>query len=151
MNKITVVVLGCVGAFVACVAEDAAAVARRAAAGATYLDAMDLADATCGARRTPRPRHTVEGGPISLAGKVFDRGLGVHAPFEFKFFANGAATRFTANVGVDDDMKDRPLASVRFLVLADDRVAADSGVLRAGARAALDAALTGARSCSSPA
>ncbi|MBQ6008895.1 MAG: NPCBM/NEW2 domain-containing protein [Kiritimatiellae bacterium] len=116
-----------------------------APAGATYLDAMDLSDATCGAGRTPRPRHTVEGGPISLAGKVFERGLGVHAPFEYKFFANGAATRFTANVGVDDDMKDRPRASVRFLVLADDRVAADSGVLRAGARVALDADLAGAK------
>lgn len=114
-------------------------------AGATYLDAMDLSDATCGAGRTPRPRHTVEGGPISLAGKVFQRGLGVHAPFEYKFFANGAATRFTANVGVDDDMKDRPRASVRFLVLTDDRVAADSGVLRAGARVALDADLAGAK------
>ena len=114
-------------------------------AGAKYLDEMDLADATCGAGRTPRPRHTVEGGPISLAGKVFDRGLGVHASFEFKFFANGAVTRFTANVGVDDDMKDRPRASVQFLVLADDRVVADSGVLRAGARAALDADLTGAK------
>ena len=152
MSKITVVVLGCIGLFAACAAEDAAAVVARRVdapiavpAGATYLDAMDLADATCGAGRTPRPRHTVEGGPISLAGKVFDRGLGVHAPFEFKFFANGAATRFTANVGVDDDMKDRPLASVRFLVLADDRIAADSGVLRAGARAALDADLTGAK------
>ena len=114
-------------------------------AGAKYLDEMDLADATCGAGRTPRPRYTVEGGPLSLAGRTFARGLGVHAPFEFKFFANGAVTRFTANVGVDDDMKDRPRASVRFFVLADDRIVADSGVLRAGARAALDADLAGAK------
>ena len=72
MSKIAVVVLGCVGVFAACAAEDtAAAVARRVdapiavPAGATYLDAMDLADATCGAGRTPRPRHTVEGGPAT--------------------------------------------------------------------------------------
>ena len=142
MNKIVLVVLGCVALIAPVAAVDAPIAVP---AGAKYLDEMDLADATCGARRTPRPRHTVEGGPISLAGKVFDRGLGVHAPFEFKFFANGAAMRFTANVGVDDDMKDRPRASVRFLVLADDRVAADSGVLRAGARAALDADLTDAK------
>ena len=146
MNKIAIVVLGCITLIARVAAENAPILAPIAApAGATYLDAMDLSDATCGAGRTPRPRQTVEGGPISLAGKVFQRGLGVHAPFEYKFFANGAATRFTANVGVDDDMKDRPLASVRFLVLADDRVAADSGVLRAGARAALDADLTGAK------
>ena len=131
MNKIAIVVLGCITLIARVAAENAPILAPIAApAGATYLDAMDLSDATCGAGRTPRPRQTVEGGPISLAGKVFQRGLGVHAPFEYKFFANGAATRFTANVGVDDDMKDRPRASVRFLVLADDRVAADSGVLR---------------------
>jgi alpha-galactosidase len=116
-----------------------------APAGATYLDEIDLSAATCGAGRHPRAKRTVEGGPIALAGKVFARGVGVHAPFTFKLLANGAAMRFTANVGVDDDMHDRPLASVRFLVLADDRIVADSGVLRAGERAVIDVNLAGAK------
>lgn len=116
-----------------------------APAGATYLDEIDLTSATCGAGRRPRAKRTVESGPISLAGKVFERGVGVHAPFDFRLLANGAAERFTANVGVDDDMQGRSLASVRFRVLADERVAADSGVLRAGERVMIDADLTGAK------
>ena len=62
MNKIAIVVLVCVGLIATATAVDAPIAVP---AGATYLDAMDLADATCGAGRTPRPRHTVEGGPAT--------------------------------------------------------------------------------------
>ena len=113
--------------------------------GARYLDEMDLADMSCGAGRRPRARRTVEGGPISLAGKTFARGVGVHAPSEFRLYANGAATGFSAVVGIDDDMKGRRAASVRFHVLADDRVVADSGILKAGSRRTLHADLAGAK------
>ncbi|MFF7738383.1 sulfatase-like hydrolase/transferase [Streptomyces sp. NPDC007984] len=43
-----------------------------------------------------------DGPPISLAGKTYAKGLGVHARSEIIFHLGGVADRFTALVGLDD-------------------------------------------------
>jgi hypothetical protein len=68
------------------------------------------------------------GGPISLRGKVYAKGLGVHAISKLEFDLNRSFTRFIADVGVDDSAGD--LASVEFKVYADGKLVFESGVLR---------------------
>ncbi|GAA2671104.1 MULTISPECIES: NPCBM/NEW2 domain-containing protein [Actinosynnema] len=68
-----------------------------------------------------------DGGPLTVNGRVFEKGLGVHAPSSVEYFTGGRCTSVSAFVGVDDE---KPAAgSVVFQVWADDRKVADSGVL----------------------
>ncbi|MBX3458387.1 MAG: NPCBM/NEW2 domain-containing protein [Planctomycetes bacterium] len=71
------------------------------------------------------------GGPISLRGKVYAKGLGVHAISRLSFDLNRGYTRFVADIGVDDSAGD--LASVEFKVYADGKLVFESGVLRRSA------------------
>lgn len=68
------------------------------------------------------------GGPLSLRGKVFAKGLGVHAMSKLTFDVNRSYKRLIAQVGVDDSAGD--LASVEFKVWADGKLVWESGVLR---------------------
>jgi hypothetical protein len=68
------------------------------------------------------------GGPISVRGKVYAKGLGVHAISKLEFDLNRAYSRFIADIGVDDSAGD--LASVEFKVYADGKLVYESGVLR---------------------
>jgi alpha-galactosidase len=60
------------------------------------------------------------GGPLSIGGKEFKRGLGTHADSRFFIDLKGGATRFRASVGVDDMAGDA--ASVKFRVLGDRKL-----------------------------
>lgn len=68
------------------------------------------------------------GGPISIRGKTFAKGLGVHAISKLTFDVNRGYKRFLAEVGLDDSAGD--LASVEFKVYADGKLVWESGVLR---------------------
>lgn len=73
-----------------------------------------------------------DGPPIGLGGRVYDKGLGVHARSEVVFYLGGACDRFTSDVGIDDFSANQGLnGSVVFRVVADGRTLYDSGVLRA--------------------
>ncbi|UQN10635.1 NPCBM/NEW2 domain-containing protein [Deinococcus sp. QL22] len=65
-----------------------------------------------------------DGNPLTLNGKVYSQGYGVHAGSEMRFSlkgTNGAqCTRFTVDVGVDDEVGAR--GSVIFKVLLDGQV-----------------------------
>jgi len=58
----------------------------------------------------------VDGNPLTLGGVVYPHGLGTHANSRLLVDLKGAATRFDALVGVDDEKKGSP-ALVRFEVL----------------------------------
>jgi hypothetical protein len=78
---------------------------------------------------------SIAGSPLSTAGRVFEKGLGTHAPSAITYQTGGGFQAFTAWVGVDDHLKDRPegsKASVSFQVMGDGRVLYDSGVMRMG-------------------
>jgi len=72
-----------------------------------------------------------DGHPITLNGKAYSTGLGVHANSEIHIQATGlvtpACTRFQADVGVDDEVRDN--GSVIFQVFADGVKLFDSGVM----------------------
>ena len=76
----------------------------------------------------------LDGPPITLDGKVYDKGLGVHAASKVKYFVGGQCSAFTAVVGIDDFQG--KAGSVIFKVLGDGKELYNSGVLT-GASAAV--------------
>jgi len=99
------------------------------AAGPVWVSSLNLSNATAG-WGTVRPDKGISGGPISIAGKRFDRGFGTHAPGKLRIQLGGGAERFRAVVGVNDSAKES--GSVEFIVSGDNRELWRSGVLRAG-------------------
>lgn len=78
-----------------------------------------------------KPMHdrSVTNTPLSVAGNIFDHGLGTHAVSTFKINLFGSATRFHAFCGVDDNAgSDR--AAIVFRVVGDGRVLWASPVKR---------------------
>lgn len=104
-----------------------------------WLDQLDLSTATQG-YGVPKKNTTVDGNKMTIAGKTFERGFGTHAESSITIILNGKATSFSAQVGVDDEMKDHEPA-VEFIVNGDGKKLWSSGVMRLG-----DAA----RQCSVP-
>ncbi len=85
-----------------------------------------------------------DGHPITLNGTVYAKGLGVHANGDVTLATGGQCTRFTAVVGVDDEVGSA--GSVTFTVLADGRTVAATGVLTgSSASVPLDVDVTGAQ------
>ena len=69
-----------------------------------------------------------DGESITIAGHVFDHGLGAHAPSVVKVDLGGRCTAFEADVGVDDEVGGN--GSVQFQVWGDGTKLFDSGVVR---------------------
>jgi len=76
-----------------------------------------------------------DGGPITIGGRIYARGLGAHAPGEIVYYIGGACSSLTTDVGIDDEKTANGSASFR--IYADDRLVADSGT-----RTVTDPALT---------
>lgn len=76
--------------------------------------------------------RSVQGKALQIGGRRFARGLGTHANSTLVYDLAGEFTRFSALVGVDDEMAGYTNSSVRFQVVADGRRLFDSGVMRLG-------------------
>lgn len=68
-----------------------------------------------------------DGNPLTIDGKVYAKGLGVHAESDVAYYAGGACERLTAQVGLDDEKVLK--GTVAFEVWADGEKAASTGVL----------------------
>ncbi|MFF6983507.1 NPCBM/NEW2 domain-containing protein [Streptomyces sp. NPDC008343] len=85
-----------------------------------------------------------DGEPIRINGGVYASGLGTNAISTIKIDLAGACTRFSSDVGVDDDTHGQ--GSVTFTVEADGKTVAETGVIRGGDPAKhLTADITGAK------
>lgn len=83
-----------------------------------------------------------DGTPIVIGGQLHTKGIGMHADGALTVSLGGRCTTFTSVVGLSDNVADR--GSVRFQVLADGAVVADSDVLRgSGPGMTLTADVTG--------
>ena len=110
-----------------------------------WLDDLDLSTMSCGWEK-PHAKASVSGHPLTIKGKVFERGVGTHAESWFSLDTGGGALSFEAFIGVDDEELSRGKGTVVFRVYADQKIVADSGLIRAGQPArAIKADLTGAR------
>lgn len=72
-----------------------------------------------------RTDRNVQGETISMAGREFERGIGVHSRTELTYVINGEFDQLAATIGLDDSV--RPLGSVVMQVLGDGRTIFDSG------------------------
>jgi alpha-galactosidase len=79
---------------------------------------------------SPHANQSVDGHALSIGGIKFERGLGTHANSTFRISLEGAGDRFTAAVGVDDEIGNR--GSIEFKVLGDGKTLWESGVMRGG-------------------
>jgi alpha-galactosidase len=75
-----------------------------------------------------KERIAKDGTPLSINGKHYDKGLGVHAASLVMYRLAGACTSFTSDVGVDDEAGG--LGSVVFQVWADGSKLFDSGIMK---------------------
>jgi glucose/arabinose dehydrogenase/uncharacterized protein (DUF2141 family) len=84
-----------------------------------------------------------DGGPITMNGQVFAKGLGAHAASDVRYSLGSSCTRFKATVGIDDEK--RPNGSVAFQVYADATKVYDSGVVTGtSANQSVDVSVAGA-------
>lgn len=74
-----------------------------------------------------------DGGPIRLDGKVYRKGIGMHANGVVGYHLGGNATTLTAVVGIDDSVGNA--GSVILRVVGDGRTLYDSGLITGATRA----------------
>jgi alpha-galactosidase len=101
-----------------------------ASAETVWLDSLDVRSATQGWGE-PHRNKSVEGHPLSIGGKTFERGFGTHAESILHIAVNGGAKAFSASVGVDDDVNHSPASSLEFIVIGDGKELWKSGVMHA--------------------
>ncbi|MBN2514049.1 MAG: alpha-galactosidase [Sedimentisphaerales bacterium] len=107
------------------------------------LSAMDLSFMETGWGQAQADR-SVDRNPLTIAGTQYSHGVGTHAESSYTIAVNGA-TRFTAKVGVDDEVRGNP-ASVEFVIVVDGRDTFRSGIMKPGMAAKqVDIALAGAK------
>ena len=99
-----------------------------------WLDDLNLAAATQGWGE-PHKNQSIEGNALTIGGKTFERGFGTHAASMLRVDLAGGAQKFSASVGVDDEVHSNAAASIEFIVRGDGKALWRSGVLRAGATA----------------
>ena len=82
------------------------------------LSSLDLSMMTTGWGEVGTNR-SIDGNPLTIAGKRYKHGVGTHAPSRFAVAVNNA-TRFTAQAGVDDEVGSDQ-ASVEFVIFVDGK------------------------------
>ena len=100
-----------------------------APAGSIWVGSLDLTKAEQGFGET-RAGLSIDGNKLTLDGRIYPHGIGTHAAGRIIINLHGAATKFQAVVGVDDER--RGLGSVQFLVVVDGREVAKTPVLHGG-------------------
>ncbi|PIV57182.1 alpha-galactosidase, partial [Candidatus Desantisbacteria bacterium CG02_land_8_20_14_3_00_49_13] len=78
----------------------------------------------------PQAKRSVEGNPIKLKGRTFERGIGTHANSEIIIDLRRSALAFESVVGLDDEKTGE--GSIVFQVWVDGRKIYDSGIMRGG-------------------
>ncbi|MER6120751.1 NPCBM/NEW2 domain-containing protein [Streptomyces sp. NPDC001743] len=85
-----------------------------------------------------------DGHPLTLAGKVYEKGIGTHADSDIEVYLGGRCSKFTADAGIDDEING--YGEVAFSVEADGKVLWTSPkVTGASATVPVDVPLDGAR------
>lgn len=79
---------------------------------------------------SPQANRSVVEKPLTLGGRVFERGVGTHAASEMIIDLKGHAKAFLATAGVDDNTEGK--GSVIFSIMVDGKVVARTAVMRGG-------------------
>jgi hypothetical protein len=117
--------------------------------GTAYVSDMPFLSANNGWGPVERDKSNGEAGAgdgttLTIDGKTYAKGLGVHAPSEITVWLGRACRTFHAEVGIDDETTQR--GSVAYQVLGDGKQLADTGVVRGtGSTRPVDVDVTGIR------
>ena len=85
-----------------------------------------------------------DGGPLSIGGVSYARGIGAHAPSDVEVYLGRGCERFTAKIGLDDETREP--GSVVFQLFGDDKPLYDSGVVKGkGPAVPIEVDVTGVR------
>lgn len=103
--------------------------APKAAAETVQLDSFPLIQMTSGAG-SPQAGRSIDGNPLTLSGKVYEHGIGTHAPSEFRISLHRQVRQFEAVVGLDDEKKGE--GSIRFEIRVDGKRVLQTPVLHGG-------------------
>ena len=103
--------------------------AQQQSATTQWIDSMDLSQVEQGWGEA-MPRKSVDGNPIKIGGTVYHNGVGTHSVSNIVIDLHGAATHFSATVGIDDEANKK--ASVTFAVIADGKEIAITPVIHKG-------------------
>lgn len=95
-----------------------------------WLDDLDLSTATQG-YGIPQKNKSNGGNALTIAGKIFERGFGSHSDSSLTILLEGKAASFTAQVGIDDEVKGQKPAA-EFIVYGDNQKLWSSGVMHLG-------------------
>jgi alpha-galactosidase len=114
--------------------------------GDGYLSDQAWLDASSG-WQVPAPDASVGGGPITMAGTTYDRGLGVASPSTVDYYLGGNCTRLTGTVGIDDAVNavGPQGGTASFTVKGDGQTRYESGDLDRTATRDFTTDLTGVR------
>ena len=91
------------------------------------LGSLDLRSMKQGYGR-PQINKSITGKPITLGGRVYQKGVGSHSEAGYWLVLDGNGERFQATVGVDDNANGS--GSVVFRITGDDRELWQSGVMK---------------------
>jgi len=105
--------------------------APRAAAETVWIDGLNL-DTVIQEGGTATKRTSLGGQPLTIAGRTFPRGFATHAESWLGLRLDGQAKTFSAQVGVDDEVKGKPGGTAEFVVLGDGEKLWSSGLMRVG-------------------
>ena len=92
-----------------------------------WLDQLDLSVASQG-WGVPKKNRSVDDNIMTIAGKTFERGFGTHGESSLFIQLDGKANSFTAQVGIDDEVKGRQPAA-EFIVYGDGAKLWSSGIM----------------------
>ena len=82
--------------------------------------------------RPPHRAETIERRPLQIGEYRYRHGVGVHAHSEIVLVAPPRAVAFAAEVGLDAEALDDPRSSVRFRILAGERILWESPIFAGG-------------------
>jgi alpha-galactosidase len=106
-----------------------------------WLDELDVSKALSGTGTT-KANKSFDGNSITIREQTYERGLGTHSPAQFIINLDGKAQRFSAVVGIDDEVRStqqdqqqerrfrRRGGTVEFIVVGDNKLLWQSGTLR---------------------
>ncbi|NTV83583.1 MAG: alpha-galactosidase, partial [Bacteroidales bacterium] len=81
-----------------------------------WLHEMDISKMEAG-WGTTRANLSVDSNQLTVAGQVYEKGVGTHAISKMMIDLHGSGAKFSAFVGVDDESGDK--ATVEFYVIGD--------------------------------
>jgi len=103
---------------------------NQVSAQTVWLDQLDLSTATQG-YGVPMKNKSLDGKTLTIAGKTFERGFGSHSESSLTILLEGKATLFSAQVGIDDEVKGQKPAA-EFIVIGDGNKLWASGIMHLG-------------------